>query len=101
MCIIGTLGSFELTKGKYGPCGAKISWNSPFTLPGVPILGYQINITNQDTGSKNIIFTKSRNISLILDYNYTVAVSGVNSAGIGNVSVINASSVLNYIRKKI
>ena len=84
-----------------GPCGVIISWDPPFTLPGVPILEYQINITNQDTGSKNIIFTKSRNTSLILDYNYTVAVSGVNSAGVGNVSVINISSVLNNIRKKI
>ncbi|XP_019857430.1 PREDICTED: uncharacterized protein LOC109585745 [Amphimedon queenslandica] len=99
LLIQGTLGSFELTKVTNGPCEVKITWNSPFTLPGVPILGYQINITNQDTGTKDIIFTKNRNISLILDYNYTVAVSGVNSAGVGNVSVVNASSVLNYIHE--
>ena len=78
-----------------------ISWNPPYTLPGVPILGYNVNITNIDFDMTKASFISNTQITLSLDYNYIVSIAGVNGAGVGHKSIINVTSFLNGLCKGI
>ena len=100
LVYIDILGHPDLIKENIGLCTTMISWNPPYTLPGVPILGYVVYITNLDTGITNTNFTSNRDVTLSLDYNYMVSVAGVNGAGEGNKSVTNVTSFFNAICKK-
>ena len=68
----------------------KVYWDPPFTLEGVPILGYNVNITNLDTNTtvSNITQVTSYNITLSY-YDYEVSIAGVNGAGEGNKTYRN------------
>ena len=69
-----------------------ISWSPPFTLEGVPILGYNVTITNTTSGeeleSEN---TTMLNYTFIIDHpdpdnNFTVTVVPINIVGPGEPS---------------
>ena len=77
-------------------CCYHLSWSPPFTLPGVPILGYNINITNNDGVVLRV------NVSNTMQWEYCpkefgnnyVNVAAVNSVGEGaaaSITVITES----------
>lgn len=92
--IKGPLGSIE-PNIKRSPCMDEvlISWKPPFTLQGVPILGYNINITNITAGKLLSKFTQATNIqvSLVFGDDYNVSIAGVNGAGLGNKSTVSTN----------
>ena len=64
------------------------SWSPPFSLDGVPIYGYIINVTNE---GDNTQYTTTSNTTSWIYYpsqfgNYTISVAGNNSAGEGNMT---------------
>lgn len=60
----------------------------------MPILGYNINITNLDldTNSTEDIFVNDTTLNISLGYNYMVSIAGVNIVGEGNKTVIFINS---------
>ena len=77
-----------------GSCCYHFNWSPPFTLPGVPILGYNINITNKTDGNVLQI-----NVSNTTQWEYCpeefgdhiVSVAAVNGVGEGEVTTLNLS----------
>ena len=67
-----------------------ISWSPPFTLEGVPILGYNVTITNTTSGLElETENTTMLNYTFIIDHpdpdnNFTVTVVSINGAGPGD-----------------
>ena len=79
-------------------CCYHFYWSPPFTLPGVPILGYNINVTNDNDGAD----VSQINISNTTQWEYcpqefgnnNVNIAAVNSVGEGttaNITVITES----------
>ena len=68
-------------------CCYRFNWFPPFTLPGVPILGYNINVTNNDDGADvlqiNVSNTTQWEYCPGLFGNNNVNVAAVNSVGEG------------------
>ena len=67
-----------------------ISWSPPFTLEGVPILGYNVTITNTTSGENETMSVEGDTTMLYYsidhpdsDNNFTVAVVPINGAGPG------------------
>ena len=67
-----------------------ISWSPPFTLEGVPILGYNVTITNTPTGENETMSVEGDTTMLYYsinypdpDNNFTVTVVPINGAGPG------------------
>ena len=66
-----------------------ISWSPPFTLEGVPILGYNVTITNTTSGEElETAITTMLNYTFSIDdpdtdNNFTVTVVPINGAGPG------------------
>ena len=75
---------------------ALISWSPPFTLEGVPILGYNVTITNTASGENETMSVEGDTTMLYYsidhpdpDNNFTVTVVPINGAGPGeNVTKI-------------
>ena len=88
----GVLSSIELNITKKDPCIIEVFWDPPFTLKGVPILGYNINITNINTGEKSSIFKQDISIQVPLGYDYNISIAAVNGAGEGYKSNIFINS---------
>ena len=78
----------NLTCSRQGHCCINCSWSPPFSLNGVPIYGYIINVTNE--GDNTQYTTTSNTTSWIYCpkqfSNYTVSIAGNNSAGEGDIS---------------
>ena len=70
----------------------KIYWDPPFTLKGVPIWGYKINITNINTGKQLSHFKQVTSIQVPLVDDYNISIAAVNGAGEGNKSIIVINS---------
>ena len=75
----------NLTCTRQGHCCISCSWSPPFSLDGVPIYGYIINVTNE---VDNTQYTTTSNTTSWIYYpsqfgNYTVSIAGNNSAGEG------------------
>ena len=77
-------------------CCYHFNWSPPFTLPGVPILGYNINITNNN----GVVLQVNVNNTTQWEYcpqgfgNNNVNIAAVNSVGEGaatNITVITES----------
>lgn len=79
------------------PCKVQVFWNAPFTLPGVPILGYKVYVTNTDTNSTDYFFVNDSSIDVPFGYNYNVTIVGNNIVGDGNRSIIiiNSENIIN------
>ena len=77
-----------------------ISWSSPFTLEGVPILGYNVTITNIISGENETMLLNSTGhsnpqTSLLYsidhpdpEYNFIVTVVPIDKIGAGQPAVI-------------
>ena len=71
-----------------GSCSYRFYWSPPFTLPGVPILGYNINVTNNNGVVLQV------NVSNTMQWEYCpkefgdhiVSVAAVNSVGEGDIN---------------
>ena len=70
-----------------------ISWSPPFTLEGVPILGYNVTITNTTSGENETMSVEGDTTMLYYsidhpdpDNNFTVIVVPINEAGPGDVT---------------
>ena len=69
-----------------------VTWSAPYTLDGVPILGYNITITNTSNG--NILYTYfTQDTQYVISNNdvetcteLTLTISGYNGAGDGEDS---------------
>ena len=67
-----------------------ISWSPPFTLEGVPILGYNVTVTNT-TGGKNETMSVEGDTTMLYysidhpdpDNNFTITVVPINVVGLG------------------
>ena len=90
----GLLDSIELKITKQDDFIVKVYWDPPFTLQGISILGYNINITNINTGNllSQFIQTTSIQVAIVDDYNYNISIAAVNGAGEGNKSLIFINS---------
>ena len=79
----------NLTCTRQGHCCIICSWSPPFSLDGVPIYGYIINVTNE--GDNTQYTTTSNTTSWIYCPsqfgNYIISIAGNNSAGEGNTTV--------------
>ena len=70
-------------------CCYHFNWSPPFTLPGVPILGYNINVTNKTNG--NVLQTNVKNTTQ-WEYcpeefgDHIISVAAVNSVGEGDIT---------------
>ena len=80
-----------------------ISWSPPFTLEGVPILGYNVTITNTPSGENETMSVEGDTTMLYYsidhpdtDNNFTVTVVPINGAGSGQAS----SFVFNFSARK-
>ena len=65
-----------------------ISWSPPFTLEGVPILGYNVTITNTTSGENETKLAKHHTLMYSIDHpdpgnNFTVTVVPINEVGAG------------------
>ena len=75
-------------------CCYHFNWSPPFTLPGVPILGYNININITDNNKGNVLQTNISNTTW-WEYcpeefgNHIVSVAAVNGVGEGEVTTLN------------
>ena len=83
-------------------CSLHITWTAPYTLQGVPINYYTINITRHSDGA--VVWSDTTNTteylysvssSQLLGETLEVVVAAVNGAGIGNVSNITIPGELN------
>ena len=70
-----------------------ISWSPPFTLEGVPILGYNATIANTTSGENETMSVEGDTTMLYYsidhpdpDNNFTVTVVPINGAGPGQAS---------------
>ena len=76
-----------------------ISWSPPFTLEGVPILGYNVTITNTTSGENETMSVEGDTTMLYYsidhpdpDNNFTVTVVPINGAGPGEDAMTNIFS---------
>ena len=86
-----------------------ISWSPPFTLEGVPILGYHVTITNTTSGENEMILetvnTIMVNYTFSIDHpdpdsEFIVTVVPINGAGPGgNVTTSFSFSEQNFENK--
>ena len=62
-----------------------ISWSPPFTLEGVPILGYNVTITNTTSGENETMLVEDTTLLYHPDpgNNFTVTVVPINEVGAG------------------
>ena len=92
LSIIGFLSEIAIKVNRYDLCTVHVSWDHPFTQPGVPILGYKINITELDTNNTESHFTNDTTLNISLGYDYIVSIAGVNIVGEGNKTVVFVNS---------
>ena len=67
-----------------------ISWSPPFTLQGVPILGYNVTITNTISGENETMLVEDTTLLYSIDTNnnHTATVVPINEAGEGDPAFI-------------
>ena len=68
-----------------------ISWSLPFTLEGVPILGYNVTITNTTSGESQTVLVEDTTLLYSIDHpdpenSFTVTVVPINEVGAGQNS---------------
>uniref|UniRef100_A0A1X7UFE9 Fibronectin type-III domain-containing protein n=1 Tax=Amphimedon queenslandica TaxID=400682 RepID=A0A1X7UFE9_AMPQE len=97
------LSEIDVNISRIDDCTVQLSWVPPFTLPGVPILGYNVNITNLDKNITTNSFINGTNIYFTLGYEYYVSIAAVNGAGEGNKTItkVNSTELLNFTEKFI
>ena len=94
----------DLTSSEVDHCTLHFTWTAPYTLQGVPINYYTINITNSDgavlrfdtTNTTEYLYTVSS-----LGETLEVVVAAVNGAGTGNISHAMAQSPSSGMTKEL
>ena len=81
-----------------------ISWSPPFTLEGVPILGYNVTITNTTSGENETMLVEDTTLLYSIDHpdpknNFTVTVVPINEVGAGEPKVYVKSTEINFLHK--
>ena len=75
-------------------CCYHFNWSPPFTLPGVPILGYNINVTNKTNGvvlhTKTVTATECEYCPEEFG-DHIINAAAVNGVGEGEVDTLNLS----------
>ena len=85
MSAVGSLNSTELDN-----CTLHINWTAPYTLQGVTINYYTINITSDEAVllSDTTNTTEYNHSAIILGEELDISIAAVNSAGTGNSSSV-------------
>ena len=70
-----------------------ISWSPPFTLEGVPILGYNVTITNTTSGKNETMLVEDTTLLYSIDHpdsenNFSVTVVPINEVGAGQPATL-------------
>ena len=85
-----------------------ISWSPPFTLEGVPILGYNVTITNTTSGENETMSVEGDTTMLYYsidhpdpDNNFTVTVVPINVVGPGEPAEIVTFGEHKYYNREI
>ena len=83
----------NLTVTLINPTTVLISWSPPFTLEGVPILGYNVTITNITSGKNETILVEDSTLLYSIDHpdpesNFTVTVVPINEVGAGDPKTV-------------
>ena len=66
-----------------------VSWDAPYTLPGVPILGYRVSISGVNMTEP--VENSTELCVFIPDHNSTVSVVAVNMAGVSPPAIISVT----------
>ena len=72
-------------------CCINCSWTQPPTIEGIPVIGYQYNITTVDGVLTNTITDTFIQYCPQAFGDYTVSLAGVNGAGLGEINEFNAT----------
>ena len=83
----------NLTVTPFNSTTALISWSSPFTLEGVPILGYNVTITNTTSGENETMLVEDTTLLYSIDHsdpenNFTITVVPINEVGAGQPAML-------------
>ena len=70
-------------------CCLNYTWTQPPTIEGVPVTGYQYNITTVDGVLTNTITSTFIQYCPQVFGDYTVSLAGVNGAGLGEINQFN------------
>ena len=70
-------------------CCINYTWTQPPTIEGVPVTGYQYNITTVDGVLTNTITDTFIQYCPQVFGDYTVSLAGVNGAGLGEINQFN------------
>ena len=81
-----------------------ISWSPPFTLEGVPILGYNVTITNTTSGENETMSVEGDTTMLYYsidhpdpDNKFTVTVVSINNVGAGEPFKSDIGEITKYV----
>ena len=87
MCVcLGLLAEVkDLIITKQDPCSISLLWVSPYSLAGVPILGYNITVTTGDVPLMSVLVntTYYKFLPVLLSETYVIEISAVNEVGKG------------------
>ena len=80
----------DLTVALINSTTVLISWSPPFTLEGVPILGYNVTITNTTSGENETMLVVDTTLlySIDSDNEFTITVVPINAVGPGQPAAI-------------
>ena len=75
-----------------------IFWSPPFTLEGVPILGYNVTITNTTSGENETMLVEDTTLLYSIDHpdpgnNFTVTVVPINEVGTGEPNYVKSTQI--------
>ena len=84
----------DLTVTRVNSSTVLISWSPPFTLEGVPILGYNVTVTNT-TSVENETMSVEEDTTMLYysinhsdpDNNFTITIVSINGGGVGQPAV--------------
>ena len=78
----------NLTCFRQGYCCINCFWSPPFSLNGVPIYGYIIDVTNEGDNTQYTITSNTTSWIYCPSQfdNYTISIAGNNLAGEGEIS---------------
>ena len=94
----------DLTVTPFNSTTVLISWSPPFTLEGVPILGYNVTITNTTSGENETMLVEDTTLLYSIDHpnpenNFIVTVVPINEVGAGEPNVYVKSTQITFLHK--
>ena len=85
------------------PCSISLSWVSPYSLAGVPILGYNITVTTGNVSLMSVLVntTYYKFVPVVFNETYIIEISAVNKAGEGIGTSLTAYFMRSVLLKKL